>query len=628
MTEGTIRHWGRDIAVTRVTTAVIGSGCAGLNAADCLWDLGHRDLVLMTEGMQCGTSRNTGSDKQTYYKLSLAGDDGDSVGALAADLWQQGVHGDTALAEAASSARCFYKLVALGVPFPENEYGEFAGYQTDHDARRRATSAGPLTSRYMTEALERSVRAKGVPLLDHCLAVRILTENGQVTGVLCDDHSIGGLRLVLCAHVVLCTGGPAHIYADSVYPAGHTGMGALALQAGAAMANLHHWQYGLASVQFRWNVSGSYQQVLPRYVSVDAEGQQREFLADTLGVQQALALTFRKGYEWPFDTRKLPGSSLVDLLVLRETRAGRRVFLDFTRNPTGLDAGSAALDDVSRDYLARCGATQSTPIARLEHMNEPAVALFFNHGIDLTRELLEVKVCAQHHNGGVAVDAHWQSSLAGLYVAGEAAGTFGAYRPGGSALNATQVGSLRAAQHIAASRRAAPDLADAPALLGAAPELLRCDIPATRAWAQRVMSDIGALLRDPAALQAHQDKLCKLLAASTPLAEDEAPGWAAWKLGDLLTTQLAVCAAMLAAAPQGSSGSGAIVDAASPPMHPALDFGIRPQANTGDVLITRMDGQVCASHWEPRRPLPQRELWFENVWRQYRARQSAKGAQP
>ena len=56
-------------------TVVIGSGCAGLNAADWLYDLGERDFILLTEDMNSGTSRNTGSDKQTYYKLSLAGDE-------------------------------------------------------------------------------------------------------------------------------------------------------------------------------------------------------------------------------------------------------------------------------------------------------------------------------------------------------------------------------------------------------------------------------------------------------------------------------------------------------------------------------------------------------------------------
>ena len=58
---------------------VIGSGCAGYNCADWLFDLGMTNIALMTEGKLAGTSRNTGSDKQTYYKLSLAGDDGDSI---------------------------------------------------------------------------------------------------------------------------------------------------------------------------------------------------------------------------------------------------------------------------------------------------------------------------------------------------------------------------------------------------------------------------------------------------------------------------------------------------------------------------------------------------------------------
>ncbi len=155
-----MRIGGREVPVYRARTLVIGSGCAGFNAADWLHSLGERDLLLMTEGMTKGTSRNTGSDKQTYYKLSLASDEADSVRALAETLWVDGVHGDTALVEAACSAQSFYKLVQLGVPFPKNEYGEYVGYKTDHDPRRRATSAGPLTSRLMTECLEAQVRAK------------------------------------------------------------------------------------------------------------------------------------------------------------------------------------------------------------------------------------------------------------------------------------------------------------------------------------------------------------------------------------------------------------------------------------------------------------------------------------
>ena len=53
-------------------TVVIGSGCAGLNAADWLAALDETDVALLTENMQSGTSRNTGSDKQTYYNPPCA----------------------------------------------------------------------------------------------------------------------------------------------------------------------------------------------------------------------------------------------------------------------------------------------------------------------------------------------------------------------------------------------------------------------------------------------------------------------------------------------------------------------------------------------------------------------------
>lgn len=54
-------------------------------------------------------------------------------------------------------------------------------------------------------------------------------------------------------------------------------------------------------------------------------------------------------------------------------------------------------------------------------MNPLAIDLYKRHGIDLYAEPLEIGVCAQHHNGGIAVDADWQSGVRGLYVAGEAA---------------------------------------------------------------------------------------------------------------------------------------------------------------------------------------------------------------
>ena len=83
-------------------------------------------------------------------------------------------------------------------------------------------------------------------------------------------------------------------------------------------------------------------------------------------------------------------------------------------------------------------------------MNHPAVDFYRSKGVDLEHEMLEIAVCAQHNNGGFTVDHWWRTNIKGIYAIGEAAGTHGVYRPGGSALNAGQVGALRAARHIAA----------------------------------------------------------------------------------------------------------------------------------------------------------------------------------
>ena len=268
----------------RYHTLVIGTGCAGYNAADRLYDLGVRDIAIVTEGRFMGTSRNTGSDKQTYYKLSLCGSDGDSVRELAETLYSGGgVMGEHALCEAAYSTRCFMRLVELGVPFPANEYGEYAGYKTDHDPRTRATSCGPLTSKYMTEALERSVLAKGIEIIDFQRVIKILTEDNSVRGIACVNTVTGEISTIACQNVILCTGGPAGIYKNTVYPESQRGATGLAIDAGAALSNMEEWQYGIASTKFRWNLSGTYQQVLPRYICVDKDGNEREFLYDALG---------------------------------------------------------------------------------------------------------------------------------------------------------------------------------------------------------------------------------------------------------------------------------------------------------------------------------------------------------
>jgi succinate dehydrogenase/fumarate reductase flavoprotein subunit len=645
--ETTLRLNGIAVPVYSLDTVVIGSGAAGYNALDWLYDFGRRNIAMITEGVKMGTSRNTGSDKQTYYKLSLNAEDLDSVGNFARTLFGgRGVNGDIALTEAACSVRSFIKLANLGVPFPTNEYGVYVGYKTDNDPMRRASSAGPLTSRFMTERLERSVMKKGIPIFDHMQAIKILTRDGRVRGVLAIDVEGAesehfGATLYSCNNIIMATGGPSGIYADSAYPPSQTGMSGMALEAGADAVNLTEGQFLMAALRHKWAVSGTYQQVLPRYITMDRNGGEREFLADYFDdPAKLLKMTFLKGYQYPFDVERVPGSSLIDLIIHHEIAdKGNRVYLDFRHDPQALSRGFEILDSESYEYLKNSNALVPRPIERLAIMNPRAIEHFAEWGIDLHREPLEVAICAQHCNGGIDVDINWQSTIRGLYVAGEAAGTFGVSRPGGSALNSSQVGSLRAAEHIAAgSAESAPDWEifavtvkeQVDELLGKlCAMLLR---PAKKSnvmdiWNEkrRRMSNICAHIRKRDELDAFYDDLRRTLTSFFDIAElaGRRDILSFFKARDALIVQSAVVSAARAACDSfGSRGSGMVVADDGKSVHPKLPYRMIPTRDGYDSqqIVTRR-GELGFETWfRPVRPLPESENWFETAWKAFNER--------
>lgn len=446
-----------------VNTLIVGSGAASLNAAVSLHSLGQKDILIATSKWGGGTSNNAGSDKQTYYKLSIAGTRPDSVAEMAIDLFNgKCMHGDIALCEAQGSVQAFMNLVRLGVPFPHDKFGSCPGYKTDHDPRARATSAGPYTSKMMFNALASQVKQRKIKLLDHHQVIALLTDSrkSKIAGALAIDlkekDPIKAFVLINSTNIILGTGGPGDIYEASVYPLSQNGSTGMAFRAGATGQNLTESQFGIGSIKFRWNLSGSYQQVIPRYISTDKNGNdEKEFLNDFFPDYTALTKAiFLKGYQWPFDPRKISdhGSSLIDLLVFKESvEEERRVFIDFRNNPSWGNNESFMPDKLNsevRHYLESSDAMKSLPVERLQAMNNPAFNLYLEHGIDLTREPLEIAVCAQHNNGGLKGSIWWESDLRHLFPVGEVNGSHGVYRPGGSALNAGQVGSYRAAQFI------------------------------------------------------------------------------------------------------------------------------------------------------------------------------------
>ena len=668
-TAETITVGERAITVHRFNTVVLGAGAAGMRCALRLGELmsqqGITDAAdrigVVARGLGLGASRMSGSDKQTYYKMGTDPTFADSAAEFAKTLTAAGCcHEDLALMEGIGSLRAFYDLVRVGVPFPHNAAGSFIGYKTDHDPAQRATSAGPKTSKFMSECLQTQVDAMGIQLFDHQEAAALLTsgegDKKRIAGVAAIELTAGGdsvINVFLCENLVLAAGGPGELYEKTVYPPGQIGLHGLALKAGLAAENLTELQFGLASTKFRWNVSGTYMQVVPRIFSTDADGDdEREFLADVFPTMRAMATAiFLKGYQWPFDAQRMSDyqSSLVDLLVTRETADGRRVFMDFRENPrAGGKMTAFSLSDIepeAGDYLVANGADQATPIERLAHMNPLAIDLYTEHNIDLWTEPLEIAVCAQHQNGGLAIDRWWQSTIPGTFVIGEMAGSHGVKRPGGSALNAGQVGAMRAADFIAHTRNITvpdhPVESDAMEQLEELANKLNfwqrgaLDPHDTIPQIQQRMSRAAGHIRNLDRARAALDEAVALVK------QIDSDGFATSKPAEMLLavqaehmalTSAAILKAVveLLAAGGGSRGSFVVTDPAGGTIQPPLNDPF-----TGEVMSYRPENEALRSTigrirysadtadlftFEPISPrtAPDQDEAFEVAWRRYR----------
>jgi succinate dehydrogenase/fumarate reductase flavoprotein subunit len=659
---------GRTVTVHRFSTVIVGAGAAGMRCALSLGelmskqditDIGDR-VAIVTRGVGLGASRMSGSDKQTYYKMGTDATIPDSAEGFAATLTAGGCcHEDLALTEGIGSLRGFYDLVRVGVPFPHDPAGSFVGYKTDHDPAQRATSAGPKTSKFMSECLHRQVDMLGIGVFDHQEVAALLTEGEgdakRIVGVAAIELTAEGesaVNVFLCENLVLAAGGPGELYADSVYPAGQVGLHGLALKAGLAAENLTESQFGLASTKFRWNVSGTYMQVVPRIFSTDANGgDEREFLAEVFPSMRAMATAiFLKGYQWPFDPQRITDyqSSLIDLLVTHETSSGRRVFMDFRENPraggTMTEFSLTDMEPEAAEYLQATGADQATPIERLAHMNPLAIDLYSEHSIDLWTEPLEIAVCAQHNNGGMAVDRWWQSTVPHTFVVGEMAGTHGVKRPGGSALNAGQVGAMRATEYIVNVYGCDAPTADIDSVQDQLGDLVgkiqrwqsgKLDPRATIDEIRQRMTQAAGHIRNLDRARTALDEAVVLIK------QIDADGFAAPAPADLTQAALAqhmaiTSAAILKAivellsAGSGSRGSHVVSDDAGQPVQPPLDdpytrrpLHCRPENKDLRNTILRIRHDAASADLFTCEPVPIRKVTdeheaFEVAWRKFR----------
>jgi succinate dehydrogenase / fumarate reductase flavoprotein subunit len=456
---------------------IIGSGGAALRAAiEAKETFPDSRVTILTKGEmgKCGVTAISCSDRMAFHATLPYTEPGgpDNWEPHAQDIFQIGgfvSDADLAAVLARNSGEAFAYLDRLGVPFAKTREGKADQFITDGSEYARACYTGPRTANHIEEALVRRVSSLDIRVVEHCMACDLLLEEGRVIGAIGvdtregSDPSPGSLKIFLSKAVILATGGAGEIFAVHVYPPGMTGDGyAMAYRAGAELVNMEFIQIGPASVKTQLNCSGSFMRANPRFVNDRGE----EFLPRYFPPDTPLSvihnLCFEKGSTWPVSREKK--THRIDVAISKETAQGRKVFLDYCQNPAGFrfqDLENKWQERYKRETKGDPKEVErnQSPLARLREINPESIEWLKENGVNLERgELLEIGEAGQHFQGGIKIREMGNTSIRGLFAAGECAGgQHGANRPGGNALLDGQVFGKITGQAAAREARENPE---------------------------------------------------------------------------------------------------------------------------------------------------------------------------
>jgi L-aspartate oxidase len=440
---------------------VVGSGAAGLAAALRARETGLRIIVVTKSSLSDGNTRWAQGGIAVAPPREQSS--GDSPERHAADTISAGAglcEPDSVAAILADGPAAVARLRHRGAVFDAAADGTLArGREGGHSAFRVLHAGGDATGAEVERALADTVRRERIPVLEQHLAAEVLlTCSGAAAGLLV-LAAAGRPGLVRAPAVLLATGGLGQLYQVTSNPAVATGDGlALALAAGAAAADVEF-------VQFHPTVlySGTGSRGTASLVTEALRGE-GAILIDATGAPVMAGL------------HPLADLAPRDVVAAAITRR-------MAQAPGGVD------DHVFLDATG-LGATE------LRRRFPSVRAACLAAGIDPARQPIPVAPAAHYHCGGVLTDLHGQTSVPGLYAAGEVArtGLHGANRLASNSLLEALVMGERAASAIAArpARRRLPEPRPASAPPPAAdPDELR-----------RLMTRHAAIDRDRAGLTA------------------------------------------------------------------------------------------------------------------------------
>lgn len=405
------------VAVEPVTVdvLVIGGGLAALRAAVAAREQGV-EVAVAVKG-RLGRSGSSAMTSAGYVAVVPCEDTQDSIESHYEDTLRGGAYiGDPRLVRVLceEAARELEYLESIGCSFARTETGYQRGPSGDHTHPRVLSTVNQIGTD-LTLPLVREVERLGVRVFEFTMALQVLVQDGRTVGALCIDLARRRLLEVTAPAVMVATGGCGRLFPVTSNPNDVTGDGyALAARAGA-------WLRDMEFIQF---------------------------------------------YPWrcidPFDRSRMSIQAPTFVLGARMYNSrGERFMVRY--NPEGgeattRDVAARAIFDQIRQGLGvrggvRLDLSALSPEA-FETFNPKAARALKKRGIDYRTYEFILAPEAHYFMGGVRIDEFGQSSVEGLFAAGEVAGGIhGANRIDSNALPDTVVFGRRAGTRAATVAR-------------------------------------------------------------------------------------------------------------------------------------------------------------------------------
>ena len=402
---------------------VVGAGGAGMYAAVAAARAGASVLLLdkslvgrggATIMAQMTVSAAIGSEEPDDWTLHYA----DTLKA-GRDLCNE----ELALALCRDAPERIMETDAWGIGWAR-ENGRIKQVQAPGHSRKRCVyvdilNTGPATARTLQAAV---VRQPGIRRISNIAVTDLVVRDGRCLGAVGIDLAHGQAVRFHAAATVLAAGGLTRLYARNSASTNMTGDAyALGLRAGAELVDMEFVQFfpiahlaprlvGMDPIMwdpFRYKLGG---QLL--------NGQMEEFI-HRYGAQDG--------------GKYVATRDVASYAILKEVEAGR-----------GTPHGGAYLD------------FRHVPEPELRAAFGPVIDRLRANGIDLVTMPVEVAPMAHYHMGGLRCNARMETTLAGLYGAGEAVGgAHGATRLSGNAITEAFVFGERAGRYAAEFARGA-----------------------------------------------------------------------------------------------------------------------------------------------------------------------------